>query len=82
MSDPCTYVIFGATGNLSRLKLMPSLYHLEAAGLLSDSTRICAVGRRDWDRERCIAEIRTWVEAKARCQFDEETFGRLATKLD
>ena len=30
MSDACTYVIFGATGNLSRIKLMPALYHLEA----------------------------------------------------
>ena len=26
---PCTFVIFGATGNLSRVKLLPALYHLE-----------------------------------------------------
>jgi glucose-6-phosphate 1-dehydrogenase len=66
MSEPCTYVIFGATGNLSRLKLMPALYHLEEAGRLSDETRILAVGRRDWDREKCIAEVRDWVQGKAR----------------
>ncbi|OQW86249.1 MAG: hypothetical protein BWK78_10255, partial [Thiotrichaceae bacterium IS1] len=29
MTEACTYVIFGATGNLTRVKLMPALYHLE-----------------------------------------------------
>ncbi len=27
--DPCTLVIFGAGGNLSRLKLIPALFRLE-----------------------------------------------------
>ena len=50
----CTYVIFGATGNLSREKLMPALYHLDAAGELEAETRIVASGRRDWDDARCV----------------------------
>ena len=29
---PCSFVIFGSTGNLSQLKLLPALYHLEKAG--------------------------------------------------
>ena len=33
-ADPCTYVIFGSTGNLSRIKLMPALYHLDVANQL------------------------------------------------
>ena len=82
MSEPCTYVIFGATGNLSRLKLMPALYHLEEAGRLSDETRILAVGRRDWDREKCIAEVRDWVQSKARGGLQAETFERFAKRLD
>ena len=40
-------VIFGALGDLSRRKLLPSLYQLELAGLLSDDTRIIAVARDD-----------------------------------
>jgi len=56
MTDPCTYVIFGATGNLSRVKLMPALYHLEAAGKLPQGTRILAMGRRPWDRDHCIEQ--------------------------
>ena len=40
-------VIFGALGDLSRRKLLPSLYQLELAGLLSDDTRIIAVARNE-----------------------------------
>jgi glucose-6-phosphate 1-dehydrogenase len=35
--SPCTLIIFGSTGDLSRVKLMPALYHLEAAGRLPES---------------------------------------------
>lgn len=77
----CTYVIFGATGNLSREKLMPALYHLDAAGELDAETRIIASGRRDWDNQRCIEEIRSWVETKARDELDEKVFQRFAARI-
>ncbi|HHH38766.1 MAG TPA: glucose-6-phosphate dehydrogenase [Sedimenticola sp.] len=82
MTQPCTYVIFGATGNLSRVKLMPALYHLEAAGKLPEGSRILALGRREWDRAHCIQEVRTWVEQKARGVFDEALFQRFSERLD
>lgn len=81
MTQPCTYIIFGATGNLSRQKLMPALYHLESAGRLPDQTAILLLGRRDWDRERYISEIREWVMAKARGGLNEEIFDRFANRL-
>jgi len=56
MTEPCTYIIFGATGNLSRVKLMPALYHLEAAGKLPPGSRILALGRRPWERDHCIEQ--------------------------
>ena len=31
---PCAVVIFGATGDLTRRKLLPALYNLKATGLL------------------------------------------------
>lgn len=80
-SDPCTYVIFGATGNLSQVKLMPALFHLEAAGRLNPATRIVGVGRRDWDQNDWIAQVRSWVVAKARGGLDEAVFERFAKKL-
>ncbi|MGZ5012336.1 MAG: hypothetical protein ACXV74_15400, partial [Methylobacter sp.] len=44
-AEPCTYTIFGATGNLSRTKLMPALYRLDATNHLPKDTRILAIGR-------------------------------------
>ncbi len=77
----CTYVIFGATGNLSREKLMPALYHLDMAGELDAETRIVASGRRDWDDQRCIEEVRGWLEAKVRGGLDEQLFRRFSRRI-
>lgn len=38
--DNHVIVLFGATGNLSKLKLLPGLFHLHAAGLLPAGCRI------------------------------------------
>lgn len=81
MSDACTYVIFGATGNLSRVKLLPSLYHLEAAGRLAEGTAIVCAGRRPWDDGAWIDEIRGWIAAKARGGLDTAVFERFARRV-
>ncbi len=81
LSKACTYVIFGATGNLSREKLMPALYHLEAAGKLPEGTRILATGRRDWDDAECVRQVRSWVDSKVRGYVDEELFQKFSRRL-
>jgi glucose-6-phosphate 1-dehydrogenase len=43
---PCSFVIFGATGNLATLKLLPALYRLEEAGRLPEGLSLIAQGRR------------------------------------
>ena len=40
--DPCSFVIFGVTGDLTHRLVIPSLYNLAATGLLPD--RFCVVG--------------------------------------
>ena len=40
-------VIFGASGDLTRRKLMPALFHLEQAGLLPERFAIVGVARRE-----------------------------------
>lgn len=80
--DNATLVIFGATGNLSRIKLMPSLYLLDKAGQLHPETKILATGRRDWDKEKCIAEVRDWVEDSTGVRFDDDVFQRFSSRLD
>jgi glucose-6-phosphate 1-dehydrogenase len=44
--DPCVVVIFGASGDLTKRKLLPALYHLEQAGLLPQKFAVVGVARR------------------------------------
>jgi len=44
--EPCVVVIFGASGDLTKRKLLPALFHLEQAGLLPKEFAIVGVARR------------------------------------
>src|ERR1700689_4431985 len=44
--EPGILVIFGASGDLTKRKLLPALYHLEQAGLLPKEFAIVGVARR------------------------------------
>ena len=45
--EPSVVVIFGASGDLTKRKLLPALFHLEQAGLLPQQFRIVGVARRN-----------------------------------
>ncbi len=52
MSVPCTHLIlFGATGDLARRMLLPSLFSLDADGLLPPCLKIVATARSGHDTE-------------------------------
>ncbi|MFL5467801.1 MAG: hypothetical protein ACJ79N_12090 [Gemmatimonadaceae bacterium] len=44
-ADPCTLVIFGAEGDLTKRKLIPAIYYLAEQKLLPDSFALLAVAR-------------------------------------
>lgn len=46
-ADPCILVIFGATGDLTRRKLIPALYDLACVGCMSPHFDIVGIGRKD-----------------------------------
>jgi glucose-6-phosphate 1-dehydrogenase len=54
---PCHFVIFGATGNLARRKLIPALYRLDCAGRLPLDMDIIATGRRAWQLAEWLAYL-------------------------
>ena len=80
--EKATLVIFGATGNLSKIKLMPALYLLDKAGQLNPETKILATGRRDWDKRRLIDEVHEWVESSTGERFDSDIFQRFSERLE
>ena len=56
-APPCTLVVFGVTGDLTRRLLVPALYNLRNAGLLPDGFAIVGVGRSDKDDDSLRADI-------------------------
>jgi len=81
MQEPCTFVIFGATGNLAQNKLLPALYHLEQAGRLPDEMTVLGIGRRDWDDEAWRKVVYEDLQTRARGGLDEAVFGRFCQRL-
>jgi glucose-6-phosphate 1-dehydrogenase len=63
--DPCVMVIFGAAGDLTRRKLLPALYNLAKAHLLSREFAIVGVSHNpmsdDEFRERLTDEIHEYA---------------------
>src|SRR5206468_11418344 len=62
-----TLVMFGATGDLARRMLLPSLYALDADGLLPDHLRIVGTARTELDdqafRERARGALEEHLPA-------------------
>jgi len=56
--EPCSVVIFGATGDLTHRKLVPALYNLAVDGELPSGVKIIGFARR----EKSDAEFRTGLE--------------------
>ena len=46
---PCTIVILGAAGDLTRRKLLPAIYNLDLDGLLPERFAVMGFARRDLD---------------------------------
>ncbi len=59
--EPCTLVIFGAGGNLSRLKLIPALFSLEKAGRLPEWLVFLACNIEKRSRDSWIDDVRKIV---------------------
>lgn len=64
--EPCTIVIFGASGDLTARKLIPALYHLYTEGQMPESFRVIGVARREKTDESWRAEMRAGVETYSR----------------
>lgn len=60
---PCTIILFGATGDLTRQKLIPALYHLHKQ--MDSRTRIVLIGRKKYTTKNIVAEYRKQLKAKS-----------------
>jgi len=64
--NPCAMVIFGASGDLTKRKLLPALYNLAQENLLSREFALIAFARHDLTtdqfREKCTEDIKHFVQ--------------------
>ena len=72
-------VLFGATGDLARKKLLPAVYGLAGRSLL-DGIPVLGVASSSWDDQQLVAYARRSV-AERRGSIDEEVFAKLAASM-
>ena len=81
-AGPCALVLFGATGDLARRKLIPALYHLASAGALPEDFAVVGVSRTVPDAEAWRARLLESTLAHSRTQgVDRPAWDRFATRL-
>ena len=78
-APPTTVVLFGATGDLCRRKLIPGLFHLLTVGLMPHM-RLVGTSLEDHTRESFIEFARQALD-EFEGDFDEGEWGRFAGRL-
>jgi glucose-6-phosphate 1-dehydrogenase len=80
--DPCVMVIFGASGDLTKRKLLPALYNLSRDGLLSKHFAVIGISRSEMTHEqyraRMADDLREFATAAS---VDDELWNWFAERL-
>jgi glucose-6-phosphate 1-dehydrogenase len=76
-----TLVIFGATGDLTRRKLIPGLFSLFGKGLLPDRFAVVGSARTQWSSEDFRTEMRKSMAEFGPEELDEDAWAEFADCL-
>ena len=80
-AEPCVVVIFGATGDLTKRKLMPALFDLMGQGCL-EKVHILGVGRNPMSGDKFLHGVREGLDASDTIeQFDEQKWRAFADRV-
>lgn len=81
-AEPCTVVIFGASGDLTSRKLIPALYHLTLEKLMPQPFRIVGFARREKNDEAWRTELREAMNKFSRTQpVQEDVWNAFAASI-
>ena len=83
-SKPLTLVVFGASGDLTRRKLIPAIFQLWCQGLLPKTSSIVGFARRDLTDHSFRRELRDSTRDYLTCQgnsVDDNTWSRFARRI-
>lgn len=79
---PTVITIFGGTGNLTHIKLVPALYDLEKGGYLPEQFQIVGAARKKLTKQDYLDILRPSVEKNARSKLDKESWEAFGKKID
>jgi glucose-6-phosphate 1-dehydrogenase len=80
--DSCLVVIFGASGDLTRRKLIPGLYNLACTGCMNPQFEVLGVGRTRMTSEEFRAKLREAVPQSSDTRdFSEEHWKEFEQRL-
>src|SRR5690349_8311153 len=80
-ADPGVLVIFGASGDLARRKLLPAVYNLAESGLLPEPFAIAGVARPAIEEEAYRRDVRAIVEKEEGEPLDPALWERIGNRL-
>jgi glucose-6-phosphate 1-dehydrogenase len=80
--SPCCLIIFGATGDLTHRKLIPSLYRLKKKGTLPEKFFIVGAARRKKSTNQFQEEMLLTVKNAFPDDFDQSVWKEFATLLN
>jgi glucose-6-phosphate 1-dehydrogenase len=75
------FVLFGATGDLAKRKLLPGLFHLAVSGLLPERYRIVGTSRKPLSDDEFRALARAAVDEFGRHEATDKTWDDFASRL-
>jgi glucose-6-phosphate 1-dehydrogenase len=78
---PTTTVIFGATGDLSKRKLLPALYNLAHEGALPERFNMIGVSRAEMSDDEFREVARESIRGFSRTEPDEKVLGGLLERM-
>ncbi len=81
IAEPCTLVIFGASGDLTRRKLLPAVYNLLLDGLLPSNYAVLGLGRKSISDEEFGSIARDGIEKFSRQAMNEEKWKDFQSRL-
>jgi glucose-6-phosphate 1-dehydrogenase len=79
--DDQVVVLFGATGDLARRKLLPGIFHLFEAGLMPERFSLIGAARSDLSGEEFVELAREAVCSSGRRPVEGESWNRFADSL-
>ncbi len=79
--EPCVVVIFGASGDLTRRKLMPALYNLACEHLLPPGFSVVGFSRSEMSDDQFRAAMKSAVEQFGNEPVDEQGWRDFASGL-